>query len=173
MALYGKALANQVPRSVTENQARVMYGAMTDSLRNAYGELEQYDTTGIAQASGLDAGAVASARQYLDSTNDMLSKYYAHLTESDDQVSDQQYAELQASVSTSSVAVKTIDDLFNTSWGSELSDSIVSAAGTVSAAIANGVSKVAGSFLGGMWYLIVLGLAGLWAWHKWGHKLVT
>lgn len=173
MALYGKDLAKQVPRSLTQNEARAMYGDMTAALRNAYGQLEQYDTTGIGEATGLDAGSVAAARQYLDSTNEMLSKYYGHLAESEDLISDQQHRELQTSVSTSSVAVKTIDDLFNTSWGSELSDSIVTAAGTVSATIASGVSKVAGSFLGGMWWLIAAGLAGLWAWHKWGHKLVT
>ena len=164
--LYGKDLSKQVPASTTGNQARLMFGAMTSALAGAYSTLADYDTGGVAQWTGLDAGSVQTARDYLDSTNTMLQGYYADMPTADSAISAHQLQELQTSVSTSSVAVKTIDDLFGTGWLSELCDSIVAAAGTVSAAIANTVSKVAGSFIGGTWWLILLIVAGLVVWSR-------
>jgi hypothetical protein len=173
MRLYGKALANQIPATVTGHQARTMFGAMTSALQGAYVTLANWDSTGIAQATGLDAGAVAAARQYLDSTNEMLQGYYPQMPESNDPLTALQLQQLRTSASGSSVAAKEIDELFGTSWLSELVDAVIEACGTVSSAIASTVAKVTGSFLGGMWWLIALGLAGLLAWHKWGHKLTT
>jgi len=156
MALIGKALANQVPASTTGNQARLMFGAMTSALSGAYSTLADYDSTGIAQWTGLDAGSVDSARGYLDSCNGILQKYFADMPISDAQLDSHQLQELKTAVSTSSVAVSTIDELFKTSWLQELCDAIVQAAGTVTAAIANTVSKVGGSFVGGTWWIWLL-----------------
>lgn len=171
MRLYGKALASQVPTSTTGHQARLMYGAMTAALGNAYATLAEYDTGGIAEWSGLDAGAVAAARGYLDSTNEMLGRYYANVPPSDAVLTAQELAELRASVSTSSVACKTIDDLFSTSWLAELADSVVAAAGTVSATVAGAVAKVAGSFLGGIWWMLALAAGGWLLWRYRGRIL--
>jgi hypothetical protein len=171
MRLYGKALAKQIPDSVTGHQARTMFGAMTSNLESAYITLANWDSTGIAQSTGLDAGAVAEAKQYLDGTNEMLGKYYPQMPASSDPVPAEQLAQLRTAVSTCSVAIKTIDDLFGTSWLSELVDSLIEAIGTVTAAVANTVAKVAGSFLGGVWWLIPPALFVLWLWHrgwKWG-----
>lgn len=161
MALYGKALANQVPASTTGNQARIMFGAMTAALSSAYGTLANYDSTGIAQATGLDAGSVDAARSYLDSCNQILSQYFPSMPISDIQLDSHQLAQLKTAVSTSSVAVKTIDDLFGTPWLQELCDAIVEAAATVTATIANTVSKVGGSFVGGTWWIWLLLAVGL------------
>lgn len=161
MALYGKQLAKQVPDTVSGNQARVMFGAMTRSLANAYSTLANYDSLGIAQFTGLDAGSVEAARHYLDTTNAMIGGYYGNMFEDDAALTDLLLQQLRASVSASSVAVKTIDDLFGTPWLSELCDAIVEAAKTVSATIANNVSKVAGSFIGGTWWLWLLVLGGV------------
>jgi hypothetical protein len=188
MRLYGKALANQIPATTTGHQARTMFGAMTEALAHAYDTLGAYDASTPGAAAGalsgifpflgaasaaLDPGEVAAAQSYLDSTNEMLAKYFPRMPASDDVLTDQQLAELRTSVSTSSAAVQIIDELFGTSWLSQLSDSIVEACGTVTAAIASTVAKVGGSMIGGMWWLLALGLGGLLLWHKYGHKLVT
>jgi hypothetical protein len=171
--LYGKALARQIPDNVTGHQARRMFGLMTSALGNAYATLASYDGLGIASATGLDAGAVEAARQYLDTANGILQDYFPHMPESDELLTAQQLAELRASASTSSVAAKEVDELFLTSWLDELVDSLIEAIGTVGAKVGAAVAKVAGSFIGGWWWAIALGLGGLWAWHRWGHKLVT
>jgi len=163
--LYGKALANQVPGSVSGHQARTMFGAATAALAGAYETLGQYDS-GFAEWSGLDAGSIGAARSYLDSTNAMLAGYFSDMPESSEPLSEHQLQELRTAVSSSSVAVKTIDDLFSTSWLSELCDAVIAAAGTVTASIANGVSKVAGSFVGGTWWLWLLVAGGLVFWSR-------
>lgn len=159
MALMGKQLARQLSRETTGHQARTMFGAMTAALSGAYSTLASYDTAGIAEWSGLDAGSIEAARAYLDSTNTMLSGYFSQMPESSGRLTDHQFQMLTTSVSGSSVAVATIDDLFGTGWLEELCTQIVAAVGTVSSSIANGVSKVAGSFLGGTWWVWLL--AGL------------
>jgi hypothetical protein len=172
MALYGKALANQIPSSVTGNQARLGFGAMTSALQGAYQTLASYDLGGIGEWSGLDAGSVAAARQYLDSTNEMLQGYFADMPISDAPLSEHQLQEFKTSASTSSVAVKTIDDLFSTSWLGDLCDALIAAIGTVTSAVANAVSKVAGSFIGGTWWIWILVGLGMWGWRKWQHSAV-
>ena len=165
MTLYGKALAKQVPAATTGNQARAMFGLMTASLANAYGTLSSYGpsttTEVLAPALALayqaiDADSVKAAQDYLDSTNAMLAGYYADMPESDDVLTAQQLQELKTAVSTSSVACKTVDDLFSTGWLEELSAAIVEAIGTVAAQVAKAVSTVAGSFIGGTWWIWIL-----------------
>jgi hypothetical protein len=182
MRLYGRALADQIPTTTTGHQAREMFGQMTEALAGAYSTLEAYGDTGVlgAIAPGasfvrdvIDGDAIAAARQYLDSTNDMLQRYFPQMPESDEILSDLQLQQLRTAVSGTSTAVREIDQLFSTSWLNELSDSIVESAGTVSAQIASTVAKVGGSFVGGLWWLIALGLGALVVWHKWGHKVVT
>ena len=173
MRLYGRQLANQVPTSTTGNQARLMFGLMTSALGNAYATLAEYDGTGFARWSGLDAGAVDAARGYLDGTNEMLARYYADMPTSDDVLSEHQLTELRASVSGASVACKEIDDLFSTSWLAELADALIEACGTVSAAIAGTVAKVAGSFLGGAWWLIAAGVGGWLAWKYYRRRVFS
>jgi hypothetical protein len=182
MRLYGRQLADQVPETTTGHRARVMFGAMTEALAGAYGTLESYQSTGALGVmvpgisllrEAVDGDAVAAARQYLDSTNGLLQTYFPLMPASDDVLPELQLQQLRTAVSTSSVAVREIDILFSTTWLDELADSIIEACGTVSAQIAGTVAKLGGTFVGGMWWLIALGLAGLWAWHKWGHKLVT
>jgi hypothetical protein len=172
-ALVGKALAKQIPDNATGNQARLMFGLLTRSLASAYGTLAEYDSSGIAQATGLDAGSVRAAREYLDSTNSMLGDYFPDMPTSDQVLTAQQLAELRTAVSGASVAAQQIDQLFGTSWLEELADAIIEAAGTISAKVAAATAKVLGSTIGALWWLIVLGLAGLYAWHRWGHKVVT
>lgn len=172
MPLYGKQLAKQVPDSTTGHQARTMYGSMTAVLAEAYATLAEYDSTGLAQATGLDAGSVETARNYLDDCNGFLQKHYPQMPATDAVLTDQQLAWLRADVSTSSTACQQIDQLFATSFLSELSDSICEAAGTVGAAVANTVSKAASfsgsflsSFLGGMWWLVLGAIAvGVLVW---------
>lgn len=180
-ALYGKALAKQVPDSTTGNQARTMFGAMADSLSNAYATLSSYHWDSGLQAMlipggaaiyGLTPDAVTPAREYLDSVNTEIQGYYANTFEDDAQLTPLLLDQLRTSVSAASTAVKQIDDLYGTSMLSDLADSIVEAAGTVSAAIASAVAKVAGSFLGGMWWLIALGIGVLLVWRKWGRRVM-
>ena len=157
MNLTGKQLAAQVPDSTTGNQARTMFGDMAAAAQGAYATLASYDAGDFA---GLDFGSVQAAREYLDSTETMIQGYYSQMPADDNPLAALQLQQLKTSVSGCSVAVQTIDDLFSTSWAADLADSIVTAAGTVSSAIANTVAKVAGSFLGGMWWLIAIGIGG-------------
>jgi hypothetical protein len=142
-ALYGKALSAQVSPTTTGNQARNMFGKMTASLGNAYATLKNYDPKGIAQKSGIDAGSVKAAKDYLDNTNAMLAKYYKQMPATDQVLTADQLNKLKVAVSTSSVAVKTVDDMFGTSWGSELFGEITKAGKMIIAKVADtvGLSK--------------------------------
>lgn len=133
--LSGKALANTIPDTTTGYQARAMFGIMTQKLAGAYDTLRAYDPTGLAKATKIDAGSIDAARQYLDSTNTMLAKYYAQMPNSGDKLTADQLKKLKVAVSTSSVAVKTVDDLFGTSFWRELGGEIVEAAKTVAAKV--------------------------------------
>jgi hypothetical protein len=137
--LSGKALANTIPATVTGYQARSMFGIMTQKLQGAYATLKAYDPTGLAKASRIDAGSIDAARQYLDSTNSMLGKYYAQMPNTGDKLTADQLKKLKVAVSTSSVAVKTVDDLFGTGFWRELGGEIVEAAKTVAKAVNNAV----------------------------------
>jgi hypothetical protein len=125
--LYGKALAKTIPSTTTGYRARMMFGQMTQSLANAYGTLQNYDPNRIAQTTKLDAGSVKAARDYLDSTNAMLAKYYPFMPESNSTLTADQLTKLKACVSSASVAIKTVDDLFGTSWWKEVSIEVVAA----------------------------------------------
>ena len=178
--LYGKQLAKQIPSTTSGNQARLMFGAMTKSLNDAYAVLDDYASNGVVSTLlvpeyalakwAITSDSVSAARAYLDSTNNMLQGYYADMFEDDAQLTDQLLLELQTAVSTSSVAVKTIDDLFTSSFLAELCDAIIEACGTVTAAVANAVSKVAGSFIGGTWWiwLVVAAVLVFWSRYKRG-----
>jgi hypothetical protein len=165
MALYGKALADQVPSSVTGNQARVAFGKMTESLHNAYLTLQKYDSTGIARTTGLDAGSVNAARQYLDGANDALQKYFLQMPASDSPLTDDQLTKFKVAVSTSSAAVKTIDDLFNTSFLSELftnvGQSIVAVSSKVVGKVGEGAADIVWAFLKQTWWIFLLA-GGAW-----------
>ena len=182
MALYGKQLAKQISDSTTGNQARRMFGAMADALANAYATLDSYKWDSALQAMvvpggaaiyGLTPDAVTPAREYLDSTNAMIEGYYGNMFEDDAELTSALLDQLRTSVSVSSTAVKTVDDLYGTSMLSDLCDSIVDAAGTVVAKVANGVSKLAGSFIGGTWWIWALIGAGAFVWYKWVRKAVA
>lgn len=155
MALYGKALADQIPANTTGNQARSLFGTLTTSLHNAYVTLQGYDATGVARVTGLDAGSVNAGRTYLNNTNEMLSKYYAQMPVSDDRLTADQLNKLKVAVSTTSVAVKTIDDLFSTSWGVELFGNIAQAAKDISSAAGGSIADVAGAFLKKTWWIFL------------------
>jgi hypothetical protein len=129
--LSGKALAATIPATVTGFQARSMFGIMTQKLAGAYATLRAYDPTGLAKATKIDAGSIDAARQYLDSTNSLLAKYYAQMPNTGDKLTADQLNKLKVAVSTSSVAVKTVDDLFGTGFWKELGGEIVEAAKTV------------------------------------------
>ena len=126
--LTGKALANTVTANTTGNQARAMFGQMTKALSNAYATLKNYDSSSIAERSGIDAGSVKAARQYLDSTNTMLGKYYPNMPATNDKLTATQLSQLKLCVSSASTAAKTVDDLFSTSWAAELTTEIANAA---------------------------------------------
>lgn len=158
--LYGKALANQIPDSTTGNQARVAFGAMSATLHAAYEKLAEYDPSGIGQWTGIDAGSGQAARNYLDSANDAMGKYYQQMPQSDDPLSSELLTKFKAAVSISSTACQYIDENFSTAFLGELTDAVIDACATVVGRVANGVSKVAGSFVGGTWWIWLLGIAG-------------
>jgi hypothetical protein len=164
MQLCGKDLARQVPKEISGHDARRMYGALTASLHQAYAVLDAWNEGRalvgvVVHVAAIDAGAVQAARGYLDTTNDMLGAYYGHVIPTDEAIPEQQLVELRASVSTSSVAVRTIDDLFGTSYLAELVAEIVDACGTVSAKAAAAAAKVLGSTLGALWWVVVPAVA--------------
>lgn len=170
MALYGKALAETVPATTTGHQARAIFGQLASTVHSAYETLASYDSTGVARATGLDAGSVAAAKQYLDSTNDMLAKYYPQMPASTAPLAAQQLAQLRTAVSTTSVAVKTIDDLFSTSWLSEVGTSIAQAAPQVVGKVGEGISSVLFAFLKETWWIFagagVVLVGGAYAYSK-------
>lgn len=138
--LTGKALANTIPKTVTGHQARSMFGDMTKAIQGAYVTLQNYDSSGIAQTTKIDAGSIKAARQYLDSTNTMLGKYFPNMPASNDPLTAKQLEQLKLCVSSSSTAVKTVDDMFSTTWGAELFGEIQKAA--------QGIVKKAGDVVG-------------------------
>lgn len=142
--LYGKALAKTIPAETTGYGARKMFGEMTQALANAYATLKNYDPNAIAQKSGIDAGSVKAARDYLDSTNTMLAKYYKQMPESSAKLTADQLNKLRTAVSTSSVAVKTVNDLFGTSWSMELTKEIAKAAVEVPKQVLHGAAEAVG-----------------------------
>ena len=142
--LSGKALAASIPATTTGYGARKMFGEMTQALGNAYGTLKNYDPNGIAQKSGIDAGSVKAAKDYLDSTNTMLAKYYKQMPASSDPLTADQLKKLKVAASTSSVAIKTVNDLFGTSWAMELSMEIAKAAVDVPKQILHGAAEAVG-----------------------------
>ena len=142
--LSGKALANTIPAETTGYGARKMFGEMTQTLANAYSTLQSYDPNGTAQRSGLDAGSVKAARDYLDSTNTMLAKYYKQMPESPERLTADQLKKLKVAVSTSSTAVKTVNDLFGTTWAMELTKEIGKAAVEVPKAVIHGAAEAVG-----------------------------
>jgi hypothetical protein len=148
-ALVGKELSKTISAKTTGYQARNMFGLMTRQLSNAYGTLRSYDPTGLAKATRIDAGSIDAARKYLDSTNAMLSKYYAQMPESAAVLTSDQLAKLKTAVSTSSVAVKTVDDLFGTSFWKEFGAEIVQAAKTVASKVSTGIGFSAGMIAAG------------------------
>lgn len=123
-ALVGKKLAATIPDTTSGYQARALFGKMTGLVSNAYTTLARYDSGGLAQKTGLDAGSIKAARDYLDNTNATLAKYYAFMPESSAPLTAKQLEQLRLSVSTSSVAVDYIDKNFGTSFLSELATSI-------------------------------------------------
>lgn len=159
--LYGKALANQIPDGTNGNQARMAIGAMTNVLAEAYAKLAEYDGTGFASWSGLDAGSVQAARQYLDGANDALQKYFPQMPVSDDKLSAELVTKLRVAVSVSSTAAQYIDENFSTSFLAEMADAVIEACANVAGKVANAVSKVAGSFVGGTWWIWALLAVGL------------
>jgi soluble lytic murein transglycosylase-like protein len=147
--LVGKALSKTISATTTGYQARAMFGLMTGQLSNAYGTLRGYDPTGLAKATRIDAGSIDAARKYLDSTNAMLSKYYAQMPESGAVLTSDQLTKLKTAVSTSSVAVKTVDDLFGTSFWKEFGAEIAQAAKTVASKVNTGIGFSAGMIAAG------------------------
>lgn len=151
--LTGKALANTIPTKVTGYQARSMFGDMTKAISGAYVTLQNYDPSKIAQSTKLDAGSVKAARQYLDSTNAMLTKYYPNMPESAEPLTAEQLKQLKLCVSSASTAAKTVDDLFNTTWTAELFAEIQKAA--------QGIVKKAADTVGLDKYSAAIAVAGI------------
>ena len=182
-ALYGKALAKTIPGSTTGNQALAMFAALRAAIASANGVLANYgasDTTTAAVSSGLDAlpfvggvagslfgglaetagGPRAAAQAYLSDTAATLDKYQPNFVANDTQIAAAQLVQLRVCVSTTSVAVKYVDDNFSTGFLAELADSLLDAADTVGAAVAKTVSHVVGSFFGATWWIwVVAGVA--------------
>jgi len=146
---YGKALSAKVPTNTTGYQARAMFGQMTAWLAKSYATLQNYDPSGFAAATRIDAGSIKAARDYLDSTNTMLAKYYAQMPASNDVLTADQLNKLKVAVSTSSVAVKTVDDLFGTSFWKELGTEIVAAGKEIVSKVNTGIGFSAGMIAAG------------------------
>lgn len=141
---YGKALAALIPVTTTGHQARIIFGQMTASLAKAYATLKAYDPSGIAAASRIDAGSINAARNYLDSTNKMLAGYYTQMPVSNNVLTADQLNKLKLSVSASSIAVKTVDDLFGSSFWKELGTEILRTAKVALDKINKGIGLSAG-----------------------------
>lgn len=136
--LTGKQLAASIPATTTGHQAREMFGKLTIELQRAYAALKAYD-------SSLSSTPIKAALQYLDSTNQMLSKYYKDMPASHDQLSEDQLKKLRLCVSSASTAMKTIDELFGgTTWQQELVSSIRDAGKTIVKETISTVSNVIG-----------------------------
>jgi hypothetical protein len=161
MALYGKALADQIPASTTGNQARLLFGQMTSTLHNAYVTLQQYDSTGIGSKTGIDAGSVKAARQYLDDANGILQTYFLQMPASNSPLTADQLTKFKVAVSTSSAAVNYIDQNFGTGFLTEMFNNIGQALVAIPSAVVSkvggGISDVVLSFLKQTWWILLLG----------------
>lgn len=166
MALIGKALANQIPESTTGKQAAAVCRGMLAALGRAYGVVDAYDPSGLAQASGLDAGSVEAAKMYLDGQREYVDRVLSDCPTSDNPIASTLLARVRAAASGSSTACKYVDDNFQTSFAAELSAEVVAVTGTIVGKIGDAVSTVAGSFIGSTWWVwILVGLA-LLGWRK-------
>lgn len=165
MALYGKALADQIPSRTTGNQARLLFGQMTASLHNAYVKLKEFDSTGIGSRTGLDAGSVKAARDYLDNANGILQTYFLQMPASHNALTADQLQKLKVAVSTSSTAVNYIDENFGTGFLAEMFNAIgqalVDIPGAAASKIGSGVSDIVLNFLKETWWIILLAGGGL------------
>lgn len=165
MALYGKALADQIPASTTGNQARLLFGQITNTLHNAYVKLQEYDGTGVASKIGLDAGSVKAARQYLDDANGILQTYFLQMPVSNSPLTADQLTKFKVAVSTSSTAVNYIDANFGTGFLTELFNNIgqalVSIPSAVVSKVGGGISNVLLAFLKQTWWIFLLAGGGL------------
>lgn len=142
--LVGKKLAATIPATTTGYQARALFGAMSKTLSNAYVTLSKYDSSGIAQATKLDAGSVKAARDYLDNTNATLKKYYPFMPESNEKLTSKQLEQLRLSMSTASVAVDYIDQNFGTSFLGELATAIKDAGVEIVKTVVTTAAKAVG-----------------------------
>lgn len=188
MALYGDNLGKTIRPGTTWLQGTDVLGALEDAERACYASLDLWnnwktsgtaDTVNLAILSAISPDDSANMRKFLDDD-------YAHLLAmdtlvqerlaeqgADQPMADDYLANLQAAAAYSSKLIATCDSLFHTSVASQAADAIVPVVGNIGDQIGNGLSKLVGNFLAGIWWIIALGLLGLWVWHKWLHKAVT
>lgn len=164
--LQGKALARTIPASTTGTQALAIFAAQRSAVVKAQATLSSY-------ASGFSIGqgdAVAMAQVYVSDIVQMLDKYEPEFTSTEQPISADQLVKLRACVSTASVMCRFVDDNFSTSYLQELSDEIVAILATIAAKAAQAAANVAGSFIGGSWWiwLVTGGLVIGYFWLKRG-----
>lgn len=189
MALYGDNLAKTIGPGTTCQQATDVLSTLQNAILSCYSSLTLYnnwkangtlDTINLAILSAISPDDAASMKDTLDTE-------LAHLYAVDTLVNDAGNSAgmdsplpsvapndlldtVAGSVQTASSAIALNDSLFHTSVAAQVSDAVVPVVGDFADKIANVVSKFLGNFLGGIWWILALGILSIWAWHKWGKK---
>ncbi len=187
MALYGANLAKTIGPGTTCQQATDVLSTMQHAILDCYSSLTLYnnwkangalDTINLAVLSAISPDDAAAMKDTLDTE-------LAHLYAVDSLVQDAGNSAgwdsplpsvapndlrsvVAGSVQTASSAIELNDSLFHTSVAAQVSDAVVPVVGDLGDKIANVVSKFLGNFLGGIWWILVLAILGIWAWRKWG-----
>jgi len=179
VALYGQNLSAQVPDGCTWSQGTDVCAACEAAAQSSYSVFSDWQNAqnhGLADAArmaflnSLDASQTAQLKSQLDDALaatlalDQLIQQQGQDTGWDEAMPADYVAKLRGVVANMSSMMATIDSWFSVSLTGALSDAIVSTVGGISGTVANAISKVAGNFIGGTWWvwLIVAGVVVLY-----------
>lgn len=181
MALYGENLAKTLPASPTLDDLRQVMLADHDALVAVEANFSAWDdfkangavdAVNLSLLQAIDPASVDSVRAIWSQQFGSMALITAGIDASDDPPSDDLVSLCRDHLSNDSDFIHTVDSIFHTSVGTQLADATVSEVGDLSAKVANAVSKVAGNFLGGVWWIVALALGALVLWHKYGTKVL-
>jgi hypothetical protein len=171
MALYGASLSKYVPDGCTWGQGTDVCAACEDAAKASYSVFSDWanaknhglaDAARMAFLNGLDSGQTDQLKSQLDDAYaatlalDQLIQEQGQAGSWDDPMPADYVAKLHGVVANMSSMMSTIDAWFSVSLTGALSDSIIATVGGISGTVANAVSKVAGSFIGGTWWIWLL-----------------
>lgn len=177
MALYGNNLAKAVRPGASKADLAAICQAAHDALQlseDSFSAWDNFTTNGAIDEINrevlvlLDPSMVEQARALWADSFGLWSKTSAYVDASNDPPTANLVDAVGILASNASGVVHTIDSLFHTAVASQLSDAIVAEAGDLSDKLANGVSKILGNAIGGLWWVIALALGALYVWHKYG-----